>query len=135
MTSASRLATDLVDAYLENHRIARVLARRYGFRSLFFWQPSLAVDGKPLTEDERAMRSSVDASLQLLAREAYGRVARAASEREDLWYIADIFDDVDEQLWIDELGHVTPVGNALVARRILAEVGSFDTGRHEVPEP
>ncbi len=118
-----QLAGGLVAGYLENHRLAQVLGREYGFRSLFFWQPNLAIDGKRLTAEEQELRAALEEQLVRLTRGAYAEVARAAPGREGLWYVADLFDDVDEQLWIDELGHVTPAGNELVARRMLAEIG------------
>jgi hypothetical protein len=34
-----RLARQIVDAYAANVRLARLIAREHGFRTLFFWQP------------------------------------------------------------------------------------------------
>ena len=36
-----RLASDVVDRYVANVKIVETLARGYGFRPLFFWQPTI----------------------------------------------------------------------------------------------
>ena len=41
MKPCDRLAGDVVDRYVANVKIVQTLARGYGFRPLFFWQPTV----------------------------------------------------------------------------------------------
>jgi hypothetical protein len=111
-------------AYLNNYRTVGALARDYGFEYFFFWQPHLAVDGKKLTEQERAMQSLLDPQLVRLADGVYKQVAEAATTQENISYLADLFHGQDAQVWIDSWGHVTPAGNELVAGAMLTAMES-----------
>jgi hypothetical protein len=114
------VAESVADRYLGNYDIVSRLAREYGFRYYFFWQPHLAVGEKALTRHEQEMRSEMDETLAALANAVYREIAAASLEYEGLWYIADVFDDHVVQIWIDAWGHITPEGNELVAREMLS---------------
>jgi hypothetical protein len=114
------LTRSVVDRYLGNYDIVSRLASEYGFRHYFFWQPHLAVGKKPLTKQEQEIRSEMDEGLAAFANAVYRDIGIAALEHENLWYIGDVFDDQPIQIWIDAWGHITPVGNELVAREMLA---------------
>ncbi len=118
------LADSVSDTYLRNYSLVGALAQEYGFDYFFFLQPHLAVGEKALTRDEQTMRSGIDPTLAELARAVYTKIALAASDSEHLWYIADVFDEEETQIWIDEVGHITPEGNRLVAQVMLAAFAS-----------
>jgi hypothetical protein len=80
----------------------------------------LAIDGKSLSQDEQRIQSSIDQALRDLADETYQRIASEADNHVNLWYIADVFEGQNNQLWIDGWGHITPEANLLVAEEILA---------------
>jgi lysophospholipase L1-like esterase len=114
------LATAVAERYVGNYDVVSRLSREYGFQVFFFWQPHLAVGEKVFTEEELAIRSELDPVLADMANAAYSEVELLAPEYDDLWYLADAFDDLGEQIWIDSWGHVTPVGNRHVAEAMLA---------------
>ena len=121
----SVLAEEIVDSYLGLVDVVEGLAQAYGFDVLFFWQPYILLVGKPLTAEERAMVESPDMMLEKepdlvnLFNETYRRMATRARERERLEDLSQVFNALELPLWIDTWGHVTPVGNQVVARTMV----------------
>jgi lysophospholipase L1-like esterase len=115
---AAKLADEVANDYLGNIKIVDGLAQKYGFQYAFFWQPSLAVNTKPLTDQEQAIAASIDPALQSLYNKIYRRIKDAAQTTPHLYYTADALDDSHDSLWIDYY-HVTPVGNQIIARKML----------------
>jgi hypothetical protein len=97
------------------------LAREYGFKSLFFWQPFISVGDKSLTGEEQEMKRGMDPALIELYGSVYRRVQQAAEKYEDLYYIANIFAEYEPLVWIDD-AHVTPEGNQLIAQKMLQAI-------------
>lgn len=114
------LGDRIVQDYLGTYRIVDALARRYGFKYVFFLQPSLLVGNKPLTPEEQGMKREVetDPELESLFRSVYRAFERESGTYRNIHSLVHVFDDCAESIWIDA-GHVTPVGNELVARRML----------------
>jgi hypothetical protein len=121
-SSQTNLADLIGEIYINNYRIVGALAQEYGFKYFFFWQPHLAVGEKVMTEDEQKFRSGLNTTMVNLVRSTYGKISIAASHHKNLLYIANVFDNQTEQIWIDTWGHVTPEGNRLVARKILIKI-------------
>ena len=121
---ADDLGRSVAEVYLENYRIVDALGQQYGFEHFFFLQPHPAVSKKPLTAEEQTFEAGIDPALADLAHRVYANVSSVASDYENLWSLADIFDGEHAQIWIDEVGHLTPEGNRLVAQEILAVVES-----------
>lgn len=116
---SEQLARSTTKLYLGNYEAVKSLAGAYGFQHFFFWQPHLAAGRKVLTEEERTIKSEMDAGLANFAKKAYAQMKVTAPAYESLWYIADVFSDVQEQVWIDASGHITPDGNRIVSRAML----------------
>jgi hypothetical protein len=112
------LSNGVVTTYLGNYEVVKALARKYGFRPVFFWQPVLLVGSKPLTGEEREMKAEQDPALTELYQSVYRRVEQAARTHEGLYYMGNVFDDFKPLVWIDH-AHVTPEGNRVVAREML----------------
>lgn len=119
-----RLVDSVTKIYLENYRIVGALAKEYNFRYFFFWQPHLAICGKELTQDEQKMRSELDEALVSLVGVSYDKVSAAVADHENLHYIAQVFDEKDIQIWTDAFGHVTPLGNKLIAQKMIDVITS-----------
>lgn len=118
------LAASVTNIYLGNYRVVGALAQEYAFDYYFFLQPHLAVGEKVLTNKEQAMRSSLDLAMANLAEAFYENIASVAPDYKHLWYLADIFDEEKTQIYIDDVGHITPEGNRLVAQEILGRIES-----------
>lgn len=118
----ARLAADVIAAYAANLRLVRLLAREYGFRPLFFWQPALTTK-QVLTRDEQ--RWDKDYTKHPEARRRL--YAAILETRQDCREIADaadtvdlsaLFDDWTDPVYID-LYHLSEAGNAAVAEAML----------------
>jgi len=105
---------------LGNYKIVSALARKYGFTYFFFMPPRLLLGNKPLTPEEQEMKHGVEieAASSKLALVVYQTIERQSSKYQNLYSMVHIFDHYDSLIWIDE-NHVTPVGNQLIAARML----------------
>lgn len=111
---AHEKATAVLDNYLGNLRIARALSAAYNFKLYCFWQPSLFYGHKPLVPFERRLPVSDDWSkiFTVVYEEAKVRSANG-----DFIFLGDVFDSVQEPLYIDQ-GHLAPRGNELAAQAV-----------------
>lgn len=117
------LGTAIAEAYLVNVQAVRALSDRFGFDFAFFWQPVMYQDRKVLTAQEAALLDVARAHRSPLAGpvavSAYRRIRESSQDTDRLFYIADIFEDVVEQAYIDVYSHLTPRGNEIVAQRMV----------------
>jgi len=116
----AELSELIVQDYFGNYKIVNALAQTYGFKYFFFLPPIIVVGNKPLTFEEqemkRRMESAVAASKLTMA--VYQKIERESSKYQNLYSMAHVFDAYDFLIWIDG-GHVTPIGNQLIAQRML----------------
>lgn len=123
------LARDTVEIYESNLAIVDALGRRYGFRSLFYWQPVVFSKQRP-TDDERGAVEGLD-----LWREFFQATYAVARSDDDLVRnpsfhdIQDVFGDSREPYYFD-CCHTNERANEVVARRMLRDVAPLvDPGR------
>lgn len=114
------LSREVVQAYLNNYRIVENLAQTYGFDFYFFWQPMIFTGKKPLSDVEKAYTRRGKRYINF-NQSIYQQVNQESQSRERMLSITDVFDDVNETLYIDQ-AHINPIGNRLVASRILQEI-------------
>ena len=119
-------ARDVVRTYAATAQLVEGLARRYGFRTLYFWQPALHTSLKPLAPYERVVRDSIEADpfqrrLRAVdvaaAAEIDAVMADMAPER--FFNLTHMFDADTGTVFIDDLGHATEQANGEVAARML----------------
>jgi len=117
---AAKLSDSIVQNYLGNYKIVSALAQKYGFKYFFFAPPIVSLGNKPLTPEEQEMkyRLKSDVAMDKLFTAVYQTIERESSNYQNLYPMVHIFDRYDGLLWIDE-GHVTPIGNQLIAERML----------------
>jgi len=110
----------IVQNYVENYKIVTALAHTYGFKSFFFLQPIVSRGNKPLTREEQEIkqRLEMDVALNKLLTAVYHTLELRSAEYQNLYTINHIFDGYNSLLWIDPY-HVTPVGNQLIAQKML----------------
>jgi len=117
---ASKLSDLIMQDYLGNYKIVSALAQKYGFKYFFFLVPQVSLSNKPLTPEEQEMkhRAESEAEFYKLNTAVYRTIEREFSKYQNLYSMAHIFDHYDSLIWIDD-GHVTPIGNQLIAERML----------------
>ncbi|MEM6281366.1 MAG: hypothetical protein AAF787_04160 [Chloroflexota bacterium] len=113
----SILAAQTADAYLLNIEIVDRLAETYGFEYAFFWQPVIAAGDKPLTPEEESLAGGLGDAESLYI-QTYQLIEQHADDTENLYYIADAFDGVEQFIYADPF-HIVPEGNEIIANRIL----------------
>jgi lysophospholipase L1-like esterase len=111
-------AQQLDIAYLKNMELAGALARQYGFKYAFFWQPVMLAGHKRLSaEEETTLQKTVagNGGIQGTFQEMYDL---AQNQNKPFFFdIADVLDNRQDTIYID-FAHLSPEGNRLVAGRI-----------------
>ena len=117
---ASKLSDLIMQDYLGNYKIVSALAQKYGFKYFFFAPPIVSLGNKSLTPEEQEMkyRLESDVAIYKLFTAVYQTFERESSKYQNLYSMVHIFDRYDSLIWIDE-GHVTPIGNQVIAERML----------------
>ena len=123
----AELAAGVIEVYAANLRFVRLLAREYGFRVLFFWQPAITTK-KTKSPDEQ--RFEADYTRDVVSRRRfYAAVAEARRSHPDIAGADDaidlsaIFDEVSEPVYIDAF-HLSEAGNAAVAEAMLPRLAA-----------
>ncbi len=121
------LAAQVIAAYAANLRLIRALAREYGFRPIFFWQPALATK-RVLTADEQRWDRDYTRDPQA-RRRLYAAILDARRDCREIAAAADtidlsaLFDDWAKPVYID-LYHLSEAGNAAIAEAMLPALGA-----------
>ena len=116
----SSLSDLIVSDYLESYKIVSTLSQKNGFKYFFFLPPAIALGRKPLTLEEQKMKRQVESDTKLteLFTAVYQKIEKRSSNYPYLASMVDVFDDCHALVWIDA-GHVTPLGNQLIANRMV----------------
>jgi hypothetical protein len=112
------LSHAIIQTYLSNYKIVNGLAQKYGFQSFFFWPPHITMGDKPLTTEEWELKRSLDPALAKLYLSVYRKIEQLIPECKELIYLGAIYDGYKPLLWLDD-AHVTPVGNELIAHKMI----------------
>ncbi len=119
------LSDQVADAYLNNYEIVSSLAETYDFDFYFFWQPHILIGHKQLSSEEQNMITGLNWVLNLdpplveLFQKTYRRIESETPNYEHMYYLGNIFDPVEESVWIDTWGHVTPKANQVVTDELM----------------
>ncbi len=120
--------------YLQNMRLADLLAREHGFAAYFFLQPFPFISGKKLTPLERETFAGTayppGSGYPDLIRNFYTAVREemALNAHPGHFDLSGIFDGLTNELFADE-DHLLPEGNRIVAERIAAEIAQPPRGK------
>jgi len=120
------LSGSIVQDYMGHYQMVEALAHKYGFKAFFFLPPTLALGHKPLTPEEQAMTQKLEseAALYKLIKAVYHTIERDPAQYAHFYSLVHIFDDCDALMFIDT-GHVTPIGNELIAKRMLDIIQAY----------
>ncbi len=112
-----RLQEEVVTTYLANKHLIEAAGRSFGFKCLFFWQPTVwtktrltayEADQKWLPGEKEFMDG------------VYSRLA-AIAQREAIHDLSGVFGDSEQPYYIDD-AHLTEAGNRVVAQAMLPYV-------------
>jgi len=117
---AATLSDSVAQDYLENYKIVSALSQKYGFKYFYFLPPLVSLGNKPLTPEEQEMKqwTTNQPGMYKLVTAVYQTLEKESSKYQNLHSMVHVFDHQDSLMFIDE-SHVTPIGNELIAERIL----------------
>ena len=113
----AELAAEVARQYLNTYLMVDALAEVYGFDYALVLQPVMALGDKPLVGDEVGMLQVIDQPLRSFYAQVYDAIVQQGADYPHLHDIRDVFDDVDQPVYID-YQHLAPPGNEIVAGRI-----------------
>ncbi len=115
-----------VEAYLFNKNVISALAKQFGIKVYFFWQPYLfSQTKKHLSLREQETLNSSSPVLKEIASRVYSTVA--AQSPSNLHNLSDVFDNVEGGIYYDQC-HIAARGNEIVAREIVKTLHSSSGG-------
>jgi lysophospholipase L1-like esterase len=116
--------------YFGGYKIVSALAQEYGFKYFFFVPPTITLGNKPLTPEEQEMKRKEESQTahHKLSTSVYDIVERESSKYQHLYSMVHVFDPYDSLMWIDG-GHATPVGNQVIAEKMLAVIQAQSSDR------
>ncbi len=121
--SIDALARSVGEVYLRNVSIVDAMARQFGFRDIFFWQPTvfskrhLSQREQQWYEHPRRNFPHGSGPFFLKAYDAFRETMRA-SKIENVYDLSGVFDDVSGTVFIDEW-HITETANEKIAEHIV----------------
>ncbi len=108
------MASRVVDAYAANVRAVQGMARQFGFRSLFFWQPTVFTKARRSPDEATAAGTRADfAPMYAATRDQLE--ARSLAGVLDL---SEVFGDAEQAVFFD-FCHVNESGNGTIAQAML----------------
>jgi hypothetical protein len=125
------LSREVLALYASNVRLVKVLGQSYGFKTLFYWQPTI-FDKRRLTGYEESQRRSIEALQPLYEQvRSHMRAGDVLAEHADVFHdLGDTFSGVPGPVFIDWC-HVSESGNEAIAGRMAVDVlrglGSLDS--------
>ena len=123
------LARQTVESYVKNTDIGEALAQKFGFRCVFFLQPTALIAAKPLTTEEQRVgdnEENANPGIRAVFRATY-QIFQSL-QQPDYFYLGDIFSDHPERLFIDT-SHVTPEANEIIAAAMYHDIDEAGIGK------
>ncbi len=116
------LAGRVIDTYLLNAAAVRAVAKQFGFRTLFFWQPVL-MEKKTLSSFEESLEQEAERNtpgLSAFFQQAYA-IMREVGPKSKIIDLSGVFTG-DERSYFTDGAHLVEAGNAVVVKAMLPSV-------------
>ena len=128
------LAAEVVSLYTRNLQIAEALSRRFGFATLYYWQPSVFSKSQRTPYEDSLVASRSARERALFARAGQGVAgSRELAMIDGFEDLSNAFDDTSAPVFFDFI-HVSEAGNAVLAEAIGADLIIQLRVRQEAPE-
>jgi lysophospholipase L1-like esterase len=116
-----KLASETIDVYLKNITTINLWAKEYGFKVIYYWQPTIF--SKPeLSDFEKQEAEKFDFIKEIvLAANHHSQQIATNTELSDFFNISNIFRNESKPVFLDYC-HVSEYGNAIIAKRIANDI-------------
>jgi len=116
-------AKQTINVYEAHIKQVRAIAKAYGFKVFFFWQPNLFSLTKQMLPYEAEMVNNASKVLVQSQQQVYLLAKENFSGREakNIYFLGNVFDQVNEPVYIDQV-HVGPNGNQMIAKEIYKRI-------------
>ncbi len=121
--------------YRRMHTQAEGLGQRYGFSVLFVQQPMHGTTRKPLTPFEQEFMQLAERNHRIRTCGASIDSAMTTPVGPAYLSMASIFDTHAETVFLDDFGHVTEAGNAIIANQLAAAISDAVNAKRAVAAP
>lgn len=113
----------VVKMYEAHIKQVKALAKAYGFKAFFFWQPNITSETKLFQPYEKAFFKDFTDTFIHSQKSVYSTAKSAFSgrEKEHIFFIGDIFNKTEKGLYIDWC-HIGPDGNRIVADTMFQKI-------------
>ena len=125
VTISSASAQEIADRWLGNRRLIRAVAKEYGVKVLFVWQPTLFAK-QQLTDFESLARAEIERALPGFV-ELYRAVdslldaQMLSAATDDVIMLTNLFSEYEDEIFFDEV-HVNEIGNEQIADILLGPI-------------
>jgi lysophospholipase L1-like esterase len=102
---------EIAQSYLSNTKIIEGVGHKFGFETLFFWQPNL------FTKDNPSQFESENIYLDKDVAKSYKEVTKEVIKDSDIIDLSDIFDTYDKTIYMDS-AHPSEEGNRIIAEKM-----------------
>ncbi|RKZ49994.1 MAG: hypothetical protein DRR16_03945 [Candidatus Parabeggiatoa sp. nov. 3] len=116
-------AKQTIEVYEAHIKQVKAIAKEYGFKVFFFWQPNLFSLSKLMLPYETEIINKAS-KVQVQSQQQVYRLAKenfSGKQAENIYFLANLFDKVNEPVYFDQI-HVGPNGNQIVANEIYERI-------------
>jgi lysophospholipase L1-like esterase len=113
--SDDTVADDVIRVYETNVGVVEALGRAYGFRCLFYWQPTLFTKAHP-TPLEKGLREAASSRFGDALIRTHDRIGKSSALQANPNFhdLSSVFDGDADGVYVDVISHVNERGDALI---------------------
>jgi lysophospholipase L1-like esterase len=118
-----KLATETIEVYLKNITTINLWAKEYGFKVIFYWQPTIF--NKPELSDFEKLEAEKYGFIKDIvhAADVHDSNIKADLESSVFYNISDIFRNESKLVFIDYC-HVSEYGNSVIANKMTEDIAA-----------
>jgi lysophospholipase L1-like esterase len=131
-----QLAKEIVNTYLGNVAIVKSLAASYGFKPLFYWQPTIFEKNKLSDYEKNVYGGQDEQDIQAFYKATYGIMRKNERLLNDNTFhdVSTIFLDVRESIFVDWF-HLRERGNDRIAQAMVGDIVPLLESHGDAVEP
>jgi lysophospholipase L1-like esterase len=122
-TEIKKRTQQLLEKYMQQVELVKILAAKYSFTPVFVLQPNIFVGNKILTSEEQVILNAQPKEVLRAFQYAYPRLASAFTNEPTFLDCSNCFDSLKEPVYFDPY-HVSDSANAVIAKELLKRIST-----------